>query len=92
GTLVRRAQAAGVGLMQAQQVAQALDPELATALASVGDVRASVAGKRSAGSTAPAEVERQIAVLRQAASDARAAASAVPRLAQLFTTLAGAAG
>jgi argininosuccinate lyase len=92
GTLVRKAQGAGVGLMQAQQVAQALDPELATALASVGDVRASVAGKRSAGSTAPAEVERQIAVLRQAASDARAAASAVPRLAQLFTTLAGAAG
>jgi hypothetical protein len=41
------------------------------------------------GSTAPAEVERQIASLRHAASEARTAASSVPRLAQLFDTLSG---
>ena len=91
GTLVCRAQGAGLGLMQALDLARELDPELATALASVGDVRASVAGKRSAGSTAPAEVERQIAALRQAAAEARTAAAAVPRLAQLFTKLSGVA-
>jgi len=90
GTLVRKAQGAGLGLMQAQDLARALDPELGAALASVGDARASVAGKRSAGSTAPVEVERQIAALRSSAAEARAAAAAVPRLTQLFTTLAGA--
>ena len=90
GALVRKAQGAGLGLMQAQELARELDPELAGALASVGDVAASVAGKRSAGSTAPAEVERQIAALRQAAGEARTAAAAVPRLAQLFTALSGA--
>ena len=90
GTLVRRAQGAGLGLRQAGELAREVDPELATALASVGDVRDSVGGKRSAGSTAPAEVERQIAVLRQAASEATAAAASVPRLAQLFGALSGA--
>lgn len=89
GTLVRKAQGAGLGLMQAQDLARELDPELATALASVGDVRASVSGKRSTGSTAPAEVERQIAALRQAATEARDAAANVPRLAQLFATISG---
>jgi argininosuccinate lyase len=89
GTLVRRAQGAGLGLMQAQELARELDPDLATALASVGDVRASVNGKQSAGSTAPAEVERQIAALRQAAGEARTAAATVPRLAQLFATISG---
>ncbi|HEY1416344.1 MAG TPA: argininosuccinate lyase, partial [Myxococcaceae bacterium] len=89
GTLVRKAQGAGLGLMQAQELARELDPELATALASVGDVRASVSGKRSAGSTAPAEVERQIAALRQASGEARTAAAVVPRLAQLFATISG---
>ena len=76
--------------MEALDVARELDPELAGALASVGDVAASVAAKRSTGSTAPVEVERQIAALRQAADGARTAAAAVPRLAQLFTTLSGA--
>src|SRR5262249_43311630 len=90
GTLVRKAQGAGLGLMQAQELARELDPELAAALASVGDVAASVAGKRSAGSTSPAEVDRQIAALRQAASEARSTASTVPRLAQLFVALSGA--
>ena len=90
GALVRKAQGAGLGLMQAQELARELDPELAVALASVGDVAASVAGKRSAGSTSPAEVERQIAALHRAAGDARAAAASVPRLAQLFTALSGA--
>jgi argininosuccinate lyase len=89
GTLVRKAQGAGLGLMQAQELARELDPELATALASVGDVRASVSGKRSTGSTAPAEVDRQIAALRQAAGEARTAAGSVPRLAQLFATISG---
>jgi argininosuccinate lyase len=89
GTLVRQAQGAGVGLMQAQELAGALDPEVGAALASVGDVRASVAAKRSPGSTGPAEVDRQIAALRQAAGEARAAAFAVPRLPQLFASLAG---
>ncbi|MGZ6077077.1 MAG: argininosuccinate lyase [Myxococcaceae bacterium] len=88
GTLVRKAQGAGLGLMQAQELAHTLDPELGVALASVGDVRASVAGKRSAGSTGPAEVERQTSALRDVAAEARAAASTIPRLAQLFTTLA----
>jgi len=91
GTLVRKAQGAGLGLMQAQELASALDPELGAALASVGDVRASVAGKGSAGSTGPAEVERQIAALRDVSAEARAAAGAIPRLTQLFTTLAGGA-
>jgi argininosuccinate lyase len=90
GALVRKAQGAGLGLMQAQELASELDPELAGALASVGDVAASVAGKRSAGSTSPPEVERQIAALRQAAADARTVAASVPRLAQLFTALSGA--
>ena len=89
GTLVRQAQGAGLGLTQAQELAGALDPEVGAALASVGDVRASVDAKRSAGSTGPAEVDRQIAVLRYAASEARSAASAVPRLPQLFASLAG---
>jgi argininosuccinate lyase len=91
GTLVRRAQEAGLGLLQAQELAREVDPELAAALGSVGDVRASVAGKRSAGSTAPEDVRRQIAALRQSAAAARAAADAVPRLAQLFAALAGGA-
>jgi argininosuccinate lyase len=89
GTLVRKAQGAGLGLMQAQELARELDPEVATALASVGDVRASVSSKRSTGSTAPAEVARQIAALRQAATEARDAAATVPRLAQLFATISG---
>ena len=76
-------------LTPAQELARELDPELATALASVGDVRASVSGKRSTGSTAPAEVERQIAALRQAATEARDAAATVPRLAQLLATISG---
>ena len=41
GALVRKAQGAGLGLMQAQELARELDPELASALASVGDVAAS---------------------------------------------------
>jgi len=91
GTLVRRAQAAGLGLLEAQELARETDPELGAALASVGDLPASVAVKRSAGSTAPGEVDRQIAALRQAASGARSAAAGVPRLAQLFLTLSGGA-
>ena len=90
GTVVRKAQGAGLGLMQAGEMAREVDPELAVALESVGDVAASVAGKRSAGSTGPAEVDRQIAALRQVASDARTAAASVPRLAQLFLALSGA--
>jgi len=90
GTLVRKAQGSGLGLLQAQELARELDPELAAALTSVGDVAASVAGKRSAGSTSPTEVDRQISVLRQAAAGARTAADSVPRLAQLFTALSGA--
>ena len=90
GTLVRKAQGAGLGLMQAQELAREVDPELSAALASVGDVAASVAGKRSAGSTSPGEVDRQISMLRQVAAGARTAAESVPRLAQLFTALSGA--
>jgi argininosuccinate lyase len=90
GALVRKAQEAGLGLMQAQELARELDPELAGALASVGDVAASVAGKRSAGSTSPPEVDRQIATLRRGADEARTAAASVPRLVQLFTALSGA--
>ena len=89
GTLVRKAQGAGLGLAESLELARQMDPELAGALASVGDVIASVEGKRSAGSTAPAEVERQSAAIRQAASEARTAAASVPRLAQLFTSLSG---
>jgi len=90
GTLVRKAQGLGLGLLQAQELARELDPELAAALTSVGDVAASVAGKRSAGSTSPGEVDRQISMLRQVAAGARTAAESVPRLAQLFTALSGA--
>jgi hypothetical protein len=35
-------------------------------------------------------VDRQIAALRKAASEARTAASSVPRIAQLFVALSGA--
>jgi len=89
GALVRRAQEAGVGLLQAEGVASTLDPALAEQLQTLGDVGASVAGKQSAGGTAPGQVEHQIFALREAADWARAAAASVPRLADLFRRLAG---
>ena len=89
GALVRRAQEAGVGLLQAGEVAAALDPVLGEGLQKLGDVGASVAGKQSAGGTAPGQVEHQISALREAADWAKAAASSVPRLADLFRSLAG---
>ena len=91
GTLVRRAQEAGVGLLQAKAIASTLDAALGEALESLGDVSASVANKQSTGGTAPGQVEHQIAALREAADWARAAAASVPRLVDLFRTLAGAA-
>ena len=89
GTLVRRAQAAGLGLIEARDLARELDPELAAGLASVGDARDSVAGKRSLGSTGPDDVRRQIASLRESSAAARASAESVPRVSRLFAALAG---
>jgi argininosuccinate lyase len=88
GTLVRRAQEQGLGLAQSSAVAAQVDPDLSRALGRLGDVRSSVAGKVSLGGTAPSEVGRQIAVLREAASQARVAADSVPRLTELFGRLA----
>jgi argininosuccinate lyase len=88
GVLVRRAQEAGLGLAQASALADKLDPELARAVERLGDVQSSVAGKVSLGGTAPSEVERQIAVLREASAEAREAADSVPRLGELFGRLA----
>jgi argininosuccinate lyase len=88
GTLVRRAQEAGLGLGQSAALAAELDPDLGAALASLGDLRASVGGKLSLGGTAPVEVDRQISVIREAASQARDAADSVPRLGELFERLA----
>jgi len=89
GALVRKAQEAGVGLLQAREVAAALDPSLAGPVERLGDMRSSVAGKQSTGGTAPEQVEEQISALREAADWARSAAASVPRLVDLFRRLAG---
>jgi argininosuccinate lyase len=87
GALVRRAQDAGLGLLQAGSIAAEMDPPLASALRRIGGVEDSVAGKQSIGGTAPGQVERQIAALRESANEARTAASSVPRLGALFAFL-----
>ena len=89
GALVRKAQEAGLGLLQAREVAAALDPSLVEHVERLGDPQSSVAGKQSSGGTAPEQVGQQISALREAADWARSAAASVPRLVDLFRRLAG---
>jgi argininosuccinate lyase len=88
GVLVRRCQEAGIALQFASaEMAQAIHPLLTEELLKVATPEGSVVRKRSFGGTAPAEVDRQMEVLRQGAEEARRLAATVPPIQSLFEGL-----
>jgi argininosuccinate lyase len=91
GALVRRCQEKGISLAEAnEELIRGIHPSLDAQVLQAGDPRASVARKVNAGGTGPASVRAQIDALKARASEYRARAAAVPRLAALFDGLKGA--
>jgi len=92
GKLVRTCQEQGLPLARATpQLARQIDPRFDDEVLRAADPRASVARKRNAGGTGPAQVQEQIDALERHAARAAEAARAVPRLHDLFGELREAA-
>ncbi len=88
GKLVRTCQDQGLPLARATpQLARQIDPRFDDEVLRAADPRASVARKRNAGGTGPAQVQEQIDALERQAARAAEAARAVPRLHDLFGEL-----
>ena len=88
GKLVRTCQEQGLPLARATpQLARQIDPRFDDEVMRAVDPRASVARKRNAGGTGPAQVQEQIEALEQKAGRAAEAARAAPRLHDLFAQL-----
>jgi len=88
GKLVRTCQEQGLPLARATvQLARQIDPRFDDEVLRAADPRASVARKRNAGGTGPAQVQEQIDALGRHAARAAEAARAVPRLHDLFGEL-----
>ena len=88
GKLVRSCQEQGLPLSRATpQMARQIDPRFDDEVLRAADPRASIARKRNAGGTGPAQVQEQIEALDAKAAQAAAAARATPRLDDLFTAL-----
>jgi len=88
GSLVRRCQEQGLTLREATVAfAQAVDPALDAATLSVLEPAGAISRKLSAGGTGPAAVEASLSELEKQAQVLFERARAVPRLADLFTTL-----
>jgi argininosuccinate lyase len=88
GRLVRTCQDQGLPLARATaQMARQIDPRFDDEVLRAADPRASVARKRNAGGTGPAQVQEQIDALERQAARAAEAARAVPRLHDLFGQL-----
>jgi argininosuccinate lyase len=88
GKLVRTCQEQGLPLARATpQLARQIDPRFDDEVLRAADPRASVARKRNAGGTGPAQVHEQIDSLERHAARAAEAARAVPRLNDLFGDL-----
>jgi len=88
GKLVRTCQEQGLPLAKASpQMARQIDPRFDDEVMRAADPRTSVARKRNAGGTGPAQVLEQIEALEQRAGRAAEAARAVPRLHDLFAQL-----
>jgi len=88
GKLVRTCQEQGLPLAKATpQLARQIDPRFDDEVMRATDPRASVARKRNAGGTGPAQVQEQIEALEQKAGRAAEAGRAVPRLHDLFAQL-----
>jgi argininosuccinate lyase len=88
GKLVRTCQEQGLPLARATpQMARQIDPRFDDEVLRAADPRGSVARKRNAGGTGPAQVQEQIDALERQAQRAAEAARAVPRLNDLFAGL-----
>jgi len=88
---VRTCQEQGLPLSRATpQLARQIDPRFDDEVLRAADPRASVARKRNAGGTGPAQVQEQIGSLEAKATRAAEAARATPRLDELFAQLRGA--
>jgi argininosuccinate lyase len=91
GRLVRTCQEQGLPLSRATlQLARQIDPRFDEEVLRAADPRASVARKRNAGGTGPAQVLEQIDSLEEKAARAAQAARATPRLDDVFAQLKGA--
>jgi len=91
GKLVRSCQEQGLPLSRATaQMARQIDPRFDDEVLRAADPRTSIARKRNAGGTGPAQVQEQIEALDAKAAQAAEAARAAPRLDDLFAELRGA--